>query len=197
MRTPSEKRGTVPAHAMCAGLLLVLFIPAAILFSACRDVPSYDIAPAKDDSMKEKMIGANRVIAQSEEQQIDAYLTRRGWPTAKLPNGVWVAEHGENGAAHGQAIGYEDTVVIHYRVETLGGDEVYGWRADTVVCGRLKPTRGLDAALRTLHRGSSATVIVPSEQGYGLVGDGDRIRTRMVLVYEVNIEGNKTKNNKQ
>ena len=128
----------------------------------CREVPSYDIAPAKGDSLKENMINANRLIAQGEAQQIDAYLERRGWPAEKLPNGVWVAEYSNGEAPLGQAIGYEDTVVVRYQVSTLGGNGIYDWRTDTVVCGRLQPTRGLDAALRTLHRGASARVIVPS-----------------------------------
>ena len=158
-----------------------------LLAVACREVPTYDIAAPKGDTLEERMIGANRIIAQSEGQQIDAWLERRGWSKEKLPNGVWVAEYANSEVPLGQAICYEDTVVLRYSVSTLGGDELYGWRTDTVVCGRLQPTRGLDAALRTLHRGASARVIVPSEQGYGVIGDGDRIKSRMVLVYEVEI----------
>lgn len=134
------------------------------------------------------MINANRLIAQSEEQQIDAYLTRRGWSKDKLSNGVWVAEYSNSEVSLGTTIGHEDTVAVRYSVETLGGDEIYDWQADTVVCGHLKPTRGLDAALRTLHEHSIARVIVPSEQAYGVVGDGNRIRTRMVLVYTIEVE---------
>ena len=158
-----------------------------LLAVACRDVPTYDVVSAKGDTLKENMINANRIIAQSEAQQIDAYLERRGWSTEKLPNGVWVAEYTNSETPLGQAIGYEDTVALRYCVSTLGGDELYGWRDDTVVCGHLQPTRGLDAALRTLHCGATARVIVPSEQGYGVIGDGDRINTRTVLMYELEI----------
>ena len=56
------------------------------------------------------------------------------------------------------------------------------------MAGHLQPTRGLDAALRTLAEGSKAKVILPSEQAYGIVGDGDRIRTRTVLVYIVEVK---------
>ena len=166
------------------------FIPliALLCLASCREVPSYDIAPAKGDSLKESMINANRLIAQGEEQQIEAYLLRRGWQLPRLDGGVRVMETAQGNPAQSAKVDYEDTVAIRYRVQTLGGNEVYDWRTDTVVCGRLQPTRGLDAALRTLHRGSQATVIVPSEQAYGLVGDGDHIRTRMVLVYELIIE---------
>ena len=159
-----------------------------LLAVACNHVPTYDIGAPKGDTLKENLINANRIIAQSEEQQIDAYLERRGWPKGKLSNGVWVAEYGNSEVPLGTAIGYEDTVAISYRVSTLGGNDIYDWRTDTVVCGHLKPTRGLDAALRTLHENATARVIVPSEQAYGVVGDGDLIRSRMVLVYLVEVK---------
>lgn len=143
---------------------------------------------SKGDTLKENLINANRIIAQSEEQQIDAYLERRGWSKEKMSNGVWVAEYANSEVALGPAIGHEDTVAIRYCVSTLGGDDIYDWRTDTVVAGHLKPTRGLDAAIRTLHGNSTARVIVPSDQGYGIVGDGDRIRTRTVLVYIVEVK---------
>ena len=187
MKKEKGKRKNGLTRHVCVGCFL-LFTFSFLLLTACREVPTYDIGAPKGDTLKENMIRANRIIAQSEAQQIDAYLERRGWSTEKLPNGVWVAEYGNSEVPLGPAIGYEDTVAISYRVSTLGGDELYDWRTDTVVCGRLKPTRGLDAALRTLHRGAWARVIVPSEMAYGVVGDGDRIRTRMVLVYELRIE---------
>ena len=162
---------------------IVLLVWVALV-AGCREVPTYDLSAQQGDTLKENMIRANRIIAQSEAQQIDAYIARRGWTMQRLTSGVRVMETSGTGAP----VGYEDTVALRYRVATLGGDELYGWRSDTVVCGRLQPTRGLDAALRTLHHGSSAQVIVPSEMAYGVMGDGDRIRSRMVLVYEVTVE---------
>ena len=58
---------------------------------------------------------------------------------------------------------------------------------DTVVVGRLQPTRGIDAALRTLRHGDRARIILPSEQAYGVLGDGHRITTRMVLIYDLTV----------
>ena len=159
-----------------------------LLATGCREVPTYDVTPTAKEELQEKMIGANRLISKSEAQQIDAYLERRGWDKARIANGVWVAEYTNSEVPLGAAIDYEDTVALRYRVETLGGEEIYAWSEDTVVCGRMKPTRGLDAALRTLHAGATARVIVPSEMAYGVVGDGDRIGSRTVLVYEVVIE---------
>ncbi len=159
----------------------------SVIVAGCGDVPVVDVQASKGDTLKENMISANRIIAKSEAQQIDAYLERRGWPKERITGGVWVAEYANSEVPLGAAIGYEDTVALRYRVETLGGEDLYGWRTDTVVAGRLQPTRGLDAALRTLHHGATARVIVPSEMAYGVVGDGDRIRSRMVLVYTVEV----------
>lgn len=153
--------------------------------AGCREVPTYEVGAPKGDSLQEKMIGANRLIAQSEESQIDAYLQRRGWQLDRLADGVRVSEMGNGETALGHKITADDTVDMAYSVLTLGGDTIYSHRTERVVAGRLKPTRGLDAALQTLHEGATALVIVPSEQAYGVVGDGEKIGSRMVLVYEV------------
>lgn len=155
-----------------------------ILFTSCRDVPVVDIQPAKSDTLKESLIDANRHMARSEETQIDAYIARRGWQMQRLASGprVMVTQRGS-----GSPIEYEDTISIQYNVEALGGQRIYTDILDTIVVGRLKPTRGLDAALRTLRRGDHARVILPSEQAYGVLGDGQRITTRMVLIYDITV----------
>ncbi len=153
-----------------------------LLATACREVPAVDLQPAKDNTLKESLIDANRHIAHSEETQIDAYASRRGWKMSRLPSGtrVMVTHRGQ-----GTPVEYEDTVAITYSVEALNGATVYSNVCDTVVVGRLQPTRGVDAALRTLRRGDRARLILPSEQAYGVLGDGHRITTRMVLIYDI------------
>ena len=156
-----------------------------LLLAACRDVPAYNMASTPGDTLRDNMISANRIIAQSEEQQIDAYTSRRGWHTTKLAGGARVMT---TRSGTGSAIGYEDTVDVAYSIEDLSGRTLYERQSEQIVCGRMQPTRGLDAALRTLRRGSHAVVILPSEQAYGVVGDGNRIGSRMVLVYKIEIK---------
>ncbi len=166
-------------------LVTPLFILLFSLFTSCREVPVVDLEADKGDTLKENLLNANRYIAQSEETQIDAYVSRRGWKMRKLSGGGRVMETSEG---TGRPIEYEDTVKISYRLEAINGTVIYSNESETVVAGRLKPTRGLDAALLTLHHGSTAKVILPSEQGYGVVGDGDRVKTRMILVYDLKTE---------
>ena len=169
----------VKRHLGLLSAILCLFLAAS-----CRDVPTLDLQPAADNSLKENLIDANRTIARSEETQIDAYVSRRGWQMQRLATGprVMVVQPGS-----GPKVEYEDTVGITYSVEALGGQRVYSNVTDTVVVGRLQPTRGIDAALRTLRRGDRARIILPSEQAYGVLGDGHRITTRMVLIYDLTV----------
>jgi len=160
----------------------------AALATGCRQVPVVEMETKNGDTLKENMINANRYISQGEESQIDAYVQRRGWQMERLLGGARVMKTEEG---NGDMLDYEETAVIDYRVETLGGDIVYEHVTDTVVIGRLEPTRGVDAALRTMRRGDKATVILPSEQAYGVVGDGNRIGSRMVLVYKIEVKETK------
>lgn len=165
--------------------ILTLLALATLLMSSCRDVPTLEPARQKGDTLKESMINANKIIAQSEEQQIDAYVSRRGWQMQRLPGGarMMVTRQGK-----GPLIGYEDTVSLRYSIENMAGNTIYDNVEEQVVAGHMKPVRGLDVALRRLHRGSQARVILPSEQAYGVVGDTDRIGSRMVLVYFLEVK---------
>ena len=178
-------------------------ILATILFpllTSCRQVPVIDVEQSKGDTLKDNMINANRYISQGEEAQIDAYVQRRGWEMQRLlggarvmvvESGEWRVESGEWKVESGKwkvesgNIDYEDIVALKYDIEAISGETIYTGVRDTVTVGRLQPTRGLDAALRTLAPGQKAVVILPSEQAYGVVGDGDRIGSRMILVYRI------------
>ena len=145
-----------------------------------------DVAKPKGDTLKENMMNANRYIAHSEETQIDSYVQRRGWTMEKLSGGVRVMETERKSG--GKAINYEDTVTMRYSVEAINGTPVYSDVEETIVAGRMQPNAGLDAALRTLKEGSKARVIVPSHQAYGVAGDGNRVKSRMILVYNLEVE---------
>lgn len=170
--------------------LLMLIVAACLTMVSCSDVPVVDVQPAKGDTLKENMINANRVIAHSEETQIDSYISRRGWQMERLVGGarIMVTHQGK-----GPKVGYEDEVSFRYRLEAINGTVIYDNLTDTVVAGHLQPTRGLDAAICTLAEGSKAKVILPSEQAYGVAGDGNRIKSRMILVCDMEV----TKVNKQ
>lgn len=168
-------------------LRCTLCVVTVVLLAACRQVPVVEVVDGPSDPLSENRINANRIIAQSEETQINAYVARRGWETQRIGGGSRVRmENGTLKAEH-TSLTYGDTVELHYDVETIGGETIYRDQCDTVVVGRAKPCRGVDEALLYMEAGNRATVIVPSEQGFGVIGDGERITSRMILVYKITI----------
>ncbi|MCR4659037.1 MAG: FKBP-type peptidyl-prolyl cis-trans isomerase [Bacteroidales bacterium] len=157
----------------------------AFATASCHRAKVIDIDTQPQNTLKENMINANRYMAKSEEQQIESYVQRRSWPVTTLGSGVrvWETDRGS-----GRAIDYEDTVSLTYRLEAINGVVIYEQQQETFVAGRNQTVRGLDAAVRHLHYGSRARVILPSEQAYGVAGDGDRVPTRAILIYDLKID---------
>lgn len=166
--------------AWCAALALT-----ALLGAGCDRTPVIDTQQQAAPSYKENIINANKVIASSEETQIDSYLSRRQWHMTRLGDGVRYEEYQ---AGKGATLDYEDHVALSYRLEALNGDILYSRVSDTLTLGHHLPNEGLDNALRHLRRGSKARVIVPSSIGFGAAGDGDRVPARTVLVYDLQID---------
>ena len=164
--------------------ILIIMLTATMFFAACKDrTPVVEFTPDNSTVVKENMINANRVVIQSESTQIDAYVERRGWQMKSLPCGaIYKVKSLENG----NMIQPDDTVVVTYRLESLDGTPFYTRQTDTIVVGRRQVTVALDDLLQQLCYGSQAQMIAPSNSAYGVVGDGDRVASRTVIVYDIN-----------
>ena len=157
----------------------------ALVFTACHREPPVVNAPDRKHDITENLANANRYIVESEETQINSFVERRQWRVRQTPTGVRIHEY-ERG--NGPRLQFEGTALVEYSVSDLSGREIYTSTRDTLTVGRRQPTAGLDAALPMLCRGSKAHVIVPSNEAYGMVGDGDRIASRKILLYDITIE---------
>lgn len=166
-------------------LPLAALLTTSLMVARCDNTPVTDTAKPLESSYRENIINANKVIASSEETQIDSYLSRRGWQMRKLGDGVRYQEYQRG---KGKKLDFEDHVSITYRLEALDGKVIYDGQSDTVTLGKHRPNEGLDHALMQLYRGSKARVIVPSSMGYGVRGDGGRVPGRTVLVYNIEVK---------
>lgn len=159
----------------------MLAVCAACAMASCDNTPIIEVDNAQH-SIKENMINANRVVAKSEETQIDGYLQRRGWQMQELQCRARMRVY-ESGK--GMAIANDDSVAVRYQLEALDGSIFYSNQIDTLVAGRQQVTIALDEALLKMHYGDKAWVIAPSDCAYGVVGDGDRVGSRTVIVYNI------------
>ncbi len=163
---------------------IALMLPLALLAGCHNDPPVVAPRAAQHDQLKEHMINANKTIAQAEQTSIDEYVARRGWPVRELSNGarLWEYEAGK-----GAQVDYEDSVHLRYDIEAINGTRLYSNLEEDCVAGRRREMVGLDEAVRQLHFGSRAKVILPSNLAYGIGGDGDRIPSSAVLVLDVEV----------
>ena len=161
--------------------ILILF---ATLTAGCHRQPPVVNAPNEGPDITQNLANANRYIVESEETQINAFVERRQWNVRQTQTGVRIDEYQ---VGKGKKVEWEEQVEVEYSVYDLTGAAIYTAMKDTLVVGRRQPTAGFDAALLQLHHGSKAYVIVPSNEAYGMIGDGDRITNRKVLVYEVEV----------
>ena len=157
-----------------------------LMLVACASKEQKQAKPIDDKILKEKMIVANKYLSRSENEEIAAYVKRRGWPTINKNSGLryFVYEKGKGGD-----IRFGDNLLLKYKLTLLNGIECYNSNKDGLLRIEIgnSGVSGLNEALKLLKRGDKAKIIVPSYMGYGLMGDEKKIPTKATLVYDIQI----------
>lgn len=157
-----------------------------LLMVSCQEKPK-PAAPVSDAQLKESLEKANRYLANDEEEDIQNYVRRHQWDMVSTGTGLryQIVSPGD-----GPLIQAGQSVVMEYVLYDIVGDVVYSSEQDGVmrfVVGKGAEVAGLDEAVRHLHRGDIAHVIVPSHLGYGLLGDQKSVSGRATLIYTLKI----------
>ena len=175
--------GGVKRHRLASFFLYSSFF---ILLAACNnDVPVIETTQNKPSTTGIDLAKTNQMLAQKENTEIDNFAKHHNLTLTDIGSGIKVMKTEEG---RGPEATYDDTVIVRYMVKNIADVMVYENVEDTVVIGRLQPTRGLDMALRTLNEGCRAWVVLPSDQAYGVIGDGDLIGKRWILIYDLKVE---------
>lgn len=133
------------------------------------------------------IIAYNRQIVQSENQEIYDYSQRYRWNVTTTATGLryMILKPGR-----GSQPGKGDVVAIRYSASLLNGDlleqsdpqKPYRFRLGT---GNV--TNGLEEGILLMNKGAHAKLIVPSHLAFGLLGDQNKLHSRAVLVYDVEL----------
>jgi FKBP-type peptidyl-prolyl cis-trans isomerase len=94
----------------------------------------------------------------------------------------------ENGK--GDKIVKGQIVTLNYKISLLDGTVCYSSSNDgqkVFQVGKGGVESGLEEGILMLRKGSKATFIMPPHLAHGLVGDDDRIPSRAILKYEVEV----------
>lgn len=136
---------------------------------------------------EEALLGVNRDIVRNEATDIRLLIRRYGWNMQTTESGLY---YEITGKGNGPRLKKGDAVQLKYTLSLPDGTLAYSSAKDgikTVVIERSDEIVGLQEALKLMHRGDRARLIVPSHLAYGSLGDGDRIPGFSPLVYTLEI----------
>lgn len=163
---------------------LILFV-LLCLFS-CEERPQNPVK-VSHNQMKSSMEKANKYLLNEEEEEIENYVRRHGLDMVSTGTGLryQILKQGT-----GKQIENGQKVTIEYQLYSIQGDLIYSSENEgvkTFVVGDGSVESGLDEAMRHLHYGDVAKVIIPFHLGYGLHGDDNRIPEYATLVYTIKV----------
>ena len=133
------------------------------------------------------MADLNRYFVQKDRERIQNYIERKNLNMTESPTGLWY-QILKDGA--GNFFTDKDKVILGYECSLLDGTKCYSSISlgpKEVIMGRSEIEPGLNEGLRMLKPGSEAIFILPPYLAYGLLGDGKKIPSRAIIVYNVNI----------
>ena len=160
---------------------------ALVIMSCGADHPRNENKQVTEQQLKEPLINANKLRIKKEDLRIAAFVKRKGWDVQTTGTGLrYLIYKDGNGAIPIEG----NTAVINYEVLLMDGTMCYSSDSNGtkgVTLGKSEVENGLDEALRLMHVGDKARIVIPSHLAFGLMGDGDKIPSHSVLVYDVEL----------
>jgi FKBP-type peptidyl-prolyl cis-trans isomerase len=139
---------------------------------------------------KDEMAELNRYLVQKDREIIENYAERKNLNMAESRAGLWYMIINEGS---GDYFADNDRVVMEYDCSLLDGTLCYSSESlgpKEIILGKTEIEQGLNEGLRMLKPGGQAIFIIPPFLAYGLIGDGEKIPSRSVIVYSVKIMKN-------
>jgi FKBP-type peptidyl-prolyl cis-trans isomerase FkpA len=157
------------------------------LFSSCTSQPEDKKQAPGIRDMKEGLLGANTLLIDAEEQEIQDFIDRHGWKMEDTGSGLkYMIYHRGNGEfAQKDQIAY-----IHYSIRLITGDLIYTSHQDGLKnfrIGRGGVESGLEEGILLMRKGDKARFVMPSHLAHGLPGDGVKIPRRATIVYDLEL----------
>lgn len=158
------------------------------LFLSCDNVKNRKDSPVIDEKQLELSLEEmNRKMLQYESELIDNYVEKNNLNVIKTGTGLryQLVEEGD-----GDFIKKGDIVTLQYELRLLSGELLYSSDNDgnkTFLVSRGGVESGLEEAVLKFRMNSEAILILPPHLAHGLIGDGNRIPPKAILVYSIKV----------
>jgi FKBP-type peptidyl-prolyl cis-trans isomerase len=158
------------------------------LFLSCDNVKNRKDSPVIDEKQLELSLEEmNRKMLQYESELIDNYVEKNNLNVIKTGTGLryQLVEEGD-----GDLIKKGDIVTLQYELRLLSGELLYSSDNEgnkTFLVSRGGVESGLEEAVLKFRMNSEAILILPPHLAHGLIGDGNRIPPKAILVYSIKV----------
>lgn len=160
----------------------------ALLFFSCDNVKNKKENQHIDDKQLELSLEEmNRKMLQYESELIDNYIEKNNLKVIKTGTGLRYQIFNEG---DGDLIKKGDVVTLEYELSLLSGELLYSSENDgnkVFLVSRGGVETGLEEAVLKLKNNSEAILILPSHLAHGLLGDGNKIPPKAILVYKIKV----------
>lgn len=165
-------------------VLILTFVLSSLLISCRGKTRSEIVVP---DQVRNDMTEMNRYFVQKDREIIQNYIERKDLSMKESSTGLWYLIKKDGS---GELIKDNDKVTIAYECALLDGTTCYSSDVlgpKEIVPGKTGIEQGLYEGLRMLKPGAEAVFIIPPFLAHGLIGDGNKIPPRAILVYDIRV----------
>jgi len=159
---------------------------------SCRRYNTQYPAPTTNDVERQKhevLLRVNQQLVEEDAQEIAAYAERCGWQINATESGLWYMIY-NNGQGEKASMGKIAT--MEYTLSLLDGTLCYSSEQFGQIefhIGQGGVETGLEEGVLLLRVGDKARLIMPPHLAHGLIGDGDCIPRRAIILYDVELVG--------
>ncbi|MGE0089818.1 MAG: FKBP-type peptidyl-prolyl cis-trans isomerase [Bacteroidales bacterium] len=166
-------------------IILVGFIIIQVLHVSCHKKQDDKTSIPRD--YKQKLEEINKVLLSKDTENIQQFIKRRGWQMQTTQSGLWFMIYS---VGNSEKVAKNDLIELKYKLWLIDGSFISssdssGLKSFRVSQGGVEP--GLEEGVLMMNKGSKARFILPPHLAHGVVGDGDKIPGRAILVYDVEV----------
>jgi FKBP-type peptidyl-prolyl cis-trans isomerase FkpA len=171
------------------GRIIIAYICSVMLLASCnskKQEPQPEIVINLDD-FREPSTEVLKQLSREEAEAIHAYVKRHGWTMLETGTGVQIYIY-RKGTAISAVSG--DMILLDFEITLLDGTVCYSSKETGAEEFRVdydEVESGLHEAVKYLHEGDKAIVIIPSHRAFGLIGDLSKIPPLSTVVYDLSI----------
>ena len=166
--------------------ILIMFFVANLL-SCSNKKDAGKMKTLNQEQVTEKLMEANRIAIETENEQIEKLIDSTGWKMEKTATGLRyeIIKKG-----NGPEAKEGKTVRFGYEVRLISSEVIYssdqsGLKEFKIGSGGVES--GLEEGILKLGVGDKARFIIPSYLAHGLSGDQDKVPPKATLIYTVKL----------